>query len=45
MIIGGYDTNEIDKRGTKRIGAEDEMNMSKTADGIFWMNINTNYYW
>ena len=44
MLIGGYDEAEIEKRGTKR-GATEVDILSKSDDGIFWMYINSNFYW
>ena len=44
MIIGGYDEATIDKMGTRKSGPEDA-DPSKTEDGIFWMNINSNSFW
>ena len=45
MIIGGYDYNSIREKGTKRLTPQDKHDRSKSDDGIFWMNINTDYYW
>ena len=45
MMIGGYDEKSIEIKGTKRAGPADAEDMSKSDDGIFWMYINSNYYW
>ena len=45
MTIGGYDEKSIEIKGTKRAGPADAEDMSKSDDGIFWMYINSNYYW
>jgi hypothetical protein len=44
MVIGGYDEDRIAKRGTKR-GPNDQDDMTKTEDGIFWMYIKANNFW
>ena len=44
MVIGGYDEDRIAKRGTKR-GPNDQDDMTKTDDGIFWMYIKANNFW
>ena len=45
MIIGGYDESRIEQRGTKLSASDDINDMSKSADGIFWMYINSHFYW
>ena len=47
FYFGGYSAEIIKQAGTKRnpdISA-DLKNQSKSDDGIFWMNINSNSHW
>jgi len=45
MIIGGYDEERVKAKGNIRGPDDDPYDLTKTADGIFWMNINSNFYW
>jgi len=45
MVIGGYDQIKIKNKGNIRAPTDDPNDMTKTDDGIFWMNINSDFYW
>jgi hypothetical protein len=45
MVIGGYDEGRIKAKGNKRGPEDDPNDLSKTDDGIFWMDINSDFYW
>ena len=45
MIIGGYDESKILEKGTRRGHYDDPADPTKTKDGIFWMYINSRFYW
>lgn len=47
MLIGGYDEQCIEERGTKRNpdNAADANDLTKSDDGIFWMYINSDFFW
>ena len=41
MVIGGYDKERVKERGNIRGPDDDPNDLTKTEDGIFWMNINS----
>jgi hypothetical protein len=45
MVIGGWDEQKIIQKGNKRLTDDDPNDMTKSEDGIFWMDINSDFYW
>ena len=45
MVIGGWDQARVKQKGNIRGPGDDPNDMTKTEDGIFWMDITSEFYW